>query len=80
MKPLTFLLLALILGFVVAEVSAQDDPKTHARAALERFMTEWNSGDDARLRTAMHFPFVNFFGGDRVSVVRDPETFTQGFE
>ena len=33
-----------------------------ARQALETFITQWNTADDANLRRAMHFPFVTVAG------------------
>jgi hypothetical protein len=51
-----------------------------AKQALETFMTHWNTGDDAKLRTAMNFPFVTLVGGSRVFISDKPEEFSQGFD
>ena len=34
-----------------------------AKQALETFITEWNTADDANLRRAMHCPFVSVADG-----------------
>ena len=39
--------------------------ETAARQALEAFITQWNTADDANLRRAMHFPFATVPGGGR---------------
>ena len=57
-----------------------DEAERVARQALEAFMTAWNTGDDAKLRTAMRFPFVTFGGGPHVFISRTPEDFSQGFD
>ena len=51
-----------------------------AKQALETFITEWNTADDANLRRAMHFPFVSVAGGGALVIDRRPEDFSQGFD
>ena len=51
-----------------------------AREAFETFITRWNSGDDASLRTAMHFPFATVAGGGALVVDSRPVEFSAGFE
>jgi len=51
-----------------------------ARKALEAFIAAFNTGDDAKLRTTMQFPFVSFTGGSQVLINTIPEDFSQGFE
>ena len=50
------------------------------RAALENFITRWNSADDASLRLAMHFPFATVPGGGALLVDARPEDFSAGFD
>jgi len=57
-----------------------EEAESAARQALEAFITAWNTGDDAQLRTTMHFPFVTFGGGSRVFVNKAPEDFSAGFD
>ena len=54
--------------------------ETAARQALETFITRWNTGDDANLRGAMHFPFVTVPGGGALIVDAQPEDFSAGFD
>ena len=42
--------------------------ETAARQALETFITQWNTADDANLRRAMHFPFATVPGGGALIV------------
>ncbi len=51
-----------------------------ARQAIRTFMTEWNAGDDARLRRVLHFPFVTVAGGGALVIDSRPEDFSQGFD
>jgi len=51
-----------------------------ARKALEAFMVAFNTGDDAKLRTTIQFPFVSIDGEPRVFVSQIPEDFSQGFD
>ena len=39
-----------------------------ARQALQTFITQWNTAEDAHLRRAMHFPFVTVPGGGALVV------------
>jgi hypothetical protein len=57
-----------------------EEAESTARQALEAFMMAWNTGDDAKLRTTMHFPFVSFGGGSLVFVNKTPEDFSQDFD
>ena len=57
-----------------------EEAESAARQVLEAFMMALNTGDDAKLRTTMHFPFVTFDGGSRVFVNKTPEDFSQGFD
>ncbi len=54
--------------------------ETAARAALENFITQWNTADDANLHLAMHFPFVTVPGGGALLVDARPEDFSAGFD
>ena len=54
--------------------------ETAARQALETFITQWNTGDDANLREAMHFPFATVPGGGALIVDAQPEDFSAGFD
>jgi len=56
------------------------ETKSTMRQFLEKWMTAWNEGDDAKLRSVMHFPFVTFGGGSGVLINNTPEDFTQGFD
>jgi hypothetical protein len=85
MKNSTLVMVVAITAglFWEMNVSAQiknDEAEAVARQALEKFMTEWNTGDDAQLRTAMNFPFVTFGGGSRVTIDEKAENFSQGFD
>ena len=51
-----------------------------AREALQTFITQWNTADDANLRRAMHFPFVTVPGGGALVVNPQPEDFSAGFD
>ena len=53
--------------------------ETAARRALEAFITQWNTADDANLRRAMHFPFATVPGGGALIVNDRPEDFSAGF-
>jgi len=64
---------------VNAEV-INEEAEAGARKALEYFMEKWNTGDDEKLRTAMHFPFITFGGGKNVFVKENPEDFSQHFD
>ena len=54
--------------------------ETAARQALEAFITQWNTADDANLRRAMHFPFATVPGGGALIVNDRPEDFAAGFD
>ena len=51
-----------------------------ARQALQTFITQWNTGEDANLRRAMHFPFVTVPGGGALIVDDRPQDFSAGFD
>lgn len=57
-----------------------EEVKFTMRQFLERWMVVWNEGDDATLRTLMHFPFVTFGGGSYVIINKAPEDFSAGFD
>jgi len=68
-------------SLIVARAQEENrEAEAAARSALESFITEWNTGDNARLRTAMNFPFVTFGGGSSVLVNETPESFSQDFD
>ena len=50
-----------------------------ARQALQTFITQWNTAQDAHLRRAMHFPFVTVPGGGALVVDDRPQDFSAGF-
>ncbi len=54
--------------------------EAEARQALETFITEWNTADDANLRGALNFPFVTVQGGGALVIDSRPEDFSQGFD
>ena len=54
--------------------------ETAARQALQTFITQWNTGVDANLRRAMHFPFVTVPGGGALIVDERPQDFSAGFD
>ena len=39
------------------------DAEAAAKQTLDRFITEWNTADDANLREVLSFPFVSVAGG-----------------
>ncbi|MCY4661488.1 MAG: hypothetical protein OXF93_17030 [Acidobacteria bacterium] len=51
-----------------------------ARQALQTFITQWNTAEDANLRRAMHFPFVTVPGGGALVVDDRPQDFSAGFD
>ena len=51
-----------------------------AKQALERFITEWNTADDANLRQILHFPFVSVARGGVLDIDSRLEDFSQGFD
>jgi ketosteroid isomerase-like protein len=53
---------------------------TAARRALDNFITQWNTADDANLRRAMHFPFVTVPGGGALVIDTEPVDFSAGFD
>ena len=69
-------------GLAQPRDAAAGDPaaETAARRALETFITQWNTGDDANLRRAMHFPFATVPGGGALIVDARPEDFSAGFD
>ena len=72
---------ALMMPSMMNDSQASDhEAEGEARRAIEAFMTAWNTGEDVNLRKTMHFPFVSFFGGTRVSIAQKPEDFSQGFD
>ena len=48
--------------------------EAEAKQALETFITEWNTADDANLRGALNFPFVTVQGAGRWSSTTGPKT------
>ena len=80
----------LALGFLVVGPPGFTQPRdaeagdaaaeTAAREALETFITQWNTADDANLRRAMHFPFVTVPGGGVLVVDDQPGDFSAGFD
>jgi hypothetical protein len=56
------------------------DAEAAAKQTLDRFITEWNTADDANLREVLSFPFVSVAGGGGLVLDRRPEDFSQGFE
>ena len=60
------------------EITAKDEEvKSTMRQFLKTWMTAWNEGKDAKLRTVMHFPFVSFGGGPSVLINNNPEDFSE---
>ncbi len=74
------LAVVVMVGLGAAGALAQPGPDTEARRALERFIERWNTGDDARLRQAMHFPFATVAGGGVIVVADEPDDFEAGFD
>ena len=68
---------------VADELSPRDfDKKTAAkesRAAVERFVKEWNTGDNDKLRKALHFPFVTVGRNGEMNVSNTPGDFKVDF-
>ena len=56
------------------------DAEATAKQTLDRFITEWNTADDANLREVLNFPVVSVAGGGGLVLDRRPEDFSQGFE
>jgi hypothetical protein len=54
--------------------------ETAAREALDTFITQWNTAEDANLRRAMHFPFVTVPGGGALVIDNEPDDFSAGFD
>ncbi len=50
-----------------------------ARQALQTFITQWNTADNANLRGAINFPFVTVPGGGALLLDSRPEDFAQDF-
>ena len=69
-------------GFAQTRDAAEGNgaAETAARQALETFITQWNTADDANLRRAMHFPFATVPGGGALIVDARPEDFSAGFD
>ena len=58
------------------------DKKTAAkesRAAVDRFIKEWNTGDNGKLRKALHFPFVTVARNGEMDVAKTPDEFEIDF-
>ena len=64
----------------VRDAAGNAAAESAARQALETFITQWNTGDDANLREAMHFPFVTVPGGGALIVDPQPDDFAAGFD
>ena len=78
---LAFLAQGAIGGAQVRDAEVRDAAaEAAAKQALEAFITEWNTADDANLRRALHFPFVSVAGGGALVIDRRPEDFSQGFD
>ena len=56
------------------------DAEKGAKAALESFITAWNTGEDASLRKTMHVPFISLFGARAIQVADKPDDFSAGFD
>ncbi len=68
-------------GAQVRDADARDAAaEAAAKQALDAFLTEWNTADDANLRQALHFPFVSVPGGGALVIDSRPEDFLQGFD
>ena len=68
-------------GAQVRDADARDAAaEAAAKQALDAFITEWNTADDANLRQALHFHFVSVPGGGALVIDSRPEDFSQGFD
>ena len=55
------------------------DPEQDARAALDRFLVAFNSGDNAQMRDEIHFPNVTH-GPNNLVIAEQPEDFSIPYE
>ncbi|MCZ6571369.1 MAG: hypothetical protein O7B23_14545, partial [Deltaproteobacteria bacterium] len=51
-----------------------------AKQALEVFIAQWNTSDNANLRRAINFPFVTVPGGGALILNSRPEDFSEDFD
>ena len=67
--------------FAVSALSAQpaSDPEAEARAALDRFLIAFNSGDNELVRQQLHFPHVTH-RANSIFVADQPADFTIPYE
>ena len=67
--------------FAVSALSAQpaSDPEAEARAALDRFLIAFNSGDNELVRQQLHFPHVTH-RANSIFVAEQPADFTIPYE
>lgn len=73
-------LFAMVLTLGGSMADARDsNAEAECKKALEFFIAQWNTGEDAELRKAMNFPFVSFGGGNAVGISEKPEDFSQQF-
>ena len=76
--------LAFLAQAAIGEAQVRDAGDAAAEAAakqaLEVFITQWNTADNANLRTAMNFPFVTVLGGGALILKTRPEDFSEGFD
>ena len=66
---------------IVRDAVARDaGAEAAAERALQTFITQWNTADNANLRGAINFPFVTVPGGGALLLDRRAEDFSQDFE
>lgn len=78
----TFVALSMfVLAIFVSSAThaAEGDPKMDARAALEEFIEQWNTGDNVKVRPTLNYPHMTLFG-DRMMVAETAADFTTDFE
>ena len=76
--------LAFLTQAAIGEAQVRDAgdaaAESAAKQALEVFITQWNTADNANLRRAMNFPFVTVPGGGALMLNSRPEDFSEGFD
>ncbi len=76
--------LAFLTQAAIGEAQVRDAgdaaAESAAKQALEVFITQWNTADNANLRRAMNFPFVTVPGGGALILNSRPEDFSEGFD
>ena len=76
--------LAFLTQAAIGEAQVRDAgdaaAESAAKQALEVFITQWNTADNANLRRAMNFPFVTVPGGGALLLNSRPEDFSEGFD